>query len=346
MNGNIGWDTTAFDPTIPYADGEKHVASKEFGEKQGQNGWRYQYIEGDRFVDLVYYPVPKQWRKEKDNATGTPFVGVGRPASRRGPGCREGLDGSQERGECGFPDRSAIPATARAKAAVTVSAWAASTYAPWYALLARDSHEGLVFGWDYFGHWASSVRAGRRRNGLGPFEGGRPQADPGPRPIAHHAQGFVGLFHGDLDEAGNEVLDWQYRYLWDYTRDRLVSRHPHAGLLVQRDRLGAAGRGLDRQRPGSPQHLPQGLSRGGPDAVYRRRRLPPRLGLVGSGGRLEWSRLPRHRQLSAKARHGATDLRLSLYGRPRNPRSRAGIPTGSWVAARSTCRVGKWSRTC
>ena len=29
---------------------------------------------------------------------------------------------------------------------------------------------------------------------------------------------FLGLFHGDLDEAGNEVLDWQYRYLWDYTR--------------------------------------------------------------------------------------------------------------------------------
>ena len=30
---------------------------------------------------------------------------------------------------------------------------------------------------------------------------------------------FVGLFSDDLDEAGNEVLDWQYRYLWDYTRE-------------------------------------------------------------------------------------------------------------------------------
>ncbi len=77
MHGNIGWDTTAFDPTIAYADGETHVASKEFSDQQGQNGWRYQYLEGDRFVDLVYYPAPKQWRKEKDNATGTPFVGLG-----------------------------------------------------------------------------------------------------------------------------------------------------------------------------------------------------------------------------------------------------------------------------
>ncbi len=31
--------------------------------------------------------------------------------------------------------------------------------------------------------------------------------------------GFVGLFQGDLDNAGNELLDWQYAFLWDYTRD-------------------------------------------------------------------------------------------------------------------------------
>ena len=157
MNGNIGWDTTAFDPTIRYPDGEKHVASQEFGEKQGQSGWRYQYIEGDRFVDLVYYPVPKQWRKEKDNATGTPFVGVGdqhpdagqdaarvwtAPRAGRvrisGSVCNTG-NGSGQGGGYGFR-------------------MGTSTYAPWCALFARDSHEGLVFGWDYFGHWASSVR--------------------------------------------------------------------------------------------------------------------------------------------------------------------------------------------
>ena len=45
MHGNIGYDTTAFDPTIAYADGETHTASKEFSEQQGKNGWRYQYLE-------------------------------------------------------------------------------------------------------------------------------------------------------------------------------------------------------------------------------------------------------------------------------------------------------------
>jgi hypothetical protein len=30
---------------------------------------------------------------------------------------------------------------------------------------------------------------------------------------------FVGIYHGDLDEAGNACLDWQYRYMWDYARE-------------------------------------------------------------------------------------------------------------------------------
>ncbi len=79
MHGNIGWDTTAFDPTITYLDGDasgqSHSASKEFSKEQGKTGWRYQYLENGKFVDLVYYPGPEHnWRKQKDNATGTPFV--------------------------------------------------------------------------------------------------------------------------------------------------------------------------------------------------------------------------------------------------------------------------------
>jgi hypothetical protein len=83
MNGNIGWDTTAFDPAIKYDDGETHVASAEFSDKQGQHGWRYQYIEGGKPIDLVYYPQPRQWR--------------GRSASGCEPGCRAGLERTQSR---------------------------------------------------------------------------------------------------------------------------------------------------------------------------------------------------------------------------------------------------------
>ena len=38
MHSNFGWDTTAFDPTITYTDGETHTASKEFSTEQGKNG--------------------------------------------------------------------------------------------------------------------------------------------------------------------------------------------------------------------------------------------------------------------------------------------------------------------
>jgi hypothetical protein len=219
MNGNYGWDTTAFDPTIKYADGETHAASREFSDRQGQNGWRYQYIQEQQYVDLVYYPGPRQWRKEKDNATGTPFVGAGdqhpdanQDAARVWTAPKAGRvhvaatvcnTGNQSGGSSGYGFRMG-----------------SSTYAPWYALLARDTGDGVVIGWDYFGHWASSFQ--RNADGSVTAElnvaGYKQTLAPGGSLVTPKA--FVGLFRGDLDEAGNEVLDWQYRYLWDYTRDK------------------------------------------------------------------------------------------------------------------------------
>ena len=219
MKGNIGWDTTAFDPTIKYDDGQTHVASKEFSDKQGQNGWRYQYIEGEKHIDLVYYPEPKQWRKEKDNPTGTPFVGVG----------DQHPDANQDAARVWTaPKAGRVHVTAAVCNTGNRSGgggggygfrMGTSSYAPWYALLAGDSRDGVVIGWDYFGHWASSFRM----NADGAVTvrlkvaGHKQTLSPGQSVTTPKA--FVGLFRDDLDEAGNEVLDWQYRYLWDYTRD-------------------------------------------------------------------------------------------------------------------------------
>ncbi len=219
MHGNIGWDTTAFDPTIAYRDGETHVASKEFSDKQGQSGWRYQYLENGRFVDLVHYSGPKQWRKEKDNATGTPFVGVGdqhpdvgqdaarvwtapKPGRVRVTGflCNTGNRSGTGSGGYGFR-------------------MGTSTYAPWYALLARDTRDGLVIGFDYFGHWASSFRLGADGAVTAQLKVADHKQTLAPGQSLVTPKAFVGLFRDDLDEAGNEVLDWQYRYLWDYTRE-------------------------------------------------------------------------------------------------------------------------------
>jgi hypothetical protein len=218
MNGNIGFDTTAFDPTITYDSGDAHTASKGFSDKQGNNGWRYQYVEGEKYVDLVYYPGPKQWRKQKDNVSGTPFVGaadqhpdVNQDAVRVWTAAKAGRvrvtatvcnTGNQPSSGGGYGPRMG-----------------SQSYAPWYALLAKDTHEGVVVGWDYFGHWASSFQ--RQRNGSVTMQlkvaGYKRTLAPGESVTTPKA--FVGLFRDDLDEAGNELLDWQYRYLWDYTRE-------------------------------------------------------------------------------------------------------------------------------
>lgn len=218
MHGNIGYDTTALDPTITYADGETHTASKEFSEHQGEHGWRYQYLENGKYVDLVYYPTPKQWRKEKDNATGTPFVGVG----------DQHPDSGQDAARVWTAPKAgtirvtgSICNTGNGGASNPVYGFrpGSASYAPWYALYAPNTRQGIFIGWDYFGHWRSSFRQHADGSVTAQLNvaGHRQMLAPGESVTTPKA--FTGLFHDDLDHAGNECLDWQYQYLWDYTRD-------------------------------------------------------------------------------------------------------------------------------
>ena len=217
MNAGIGYDTTAFDPLIAYEDGEAHQASDEFSGEQGKNGWRYQYIEDGKAVDLVYYALPNQWRKATDNATGTPFIGpdnqhpdVGQNAARVWTAPKPGkvhITGSicntgngQGLGGYGFR-----PGT--------------STYAPWYALFNRDTHQGCFVGWDYFGHWTSSFALNAQGQAAAELDVAGCKTTLAPGQSITTPKSFVGLFRDDLDNAGNTCLDWQYRYLWDYTRE-------------------------------------------------------------------------------------------------------------------------------
>ena len=218
MKGNIGWDTTAFDPTITYADGESHTASKEFSPRQGQNGWRYQYIENGKFIDLVHYAGPNQWRKAKDNATGTPFVGPG----------HQHPDQNQDAVRVWTaPKAGQVHVTASLCNTGNGSAGGSpgygfrpgsSTYAPWYAFYNGETREGLFIGWDYFGHWTSAFAAGADGSVSAELKVAGHKQTLAPGESVTTPKALVGLFRDDLDNAGNECLDWQYRYLWDYTR--------------------------------------------------------------------------------------------------------------------------------
>jgi hypothetical protein len=93
-----------------------------------------------------------------------------------------------------------------------------ASYAPWFALFSRSSKQGLFMGFDYFGRWASSFAPGQDQRVTATFRlaGYHQVLNPGASITTPKA--FTGLFRDDLDNAGNELLDWQYQYLWDYTR--------------------------------------------------------------------------------------------------------------------------------
>jgi len=93
-----------------------------------------------------------------------------------------------------------------------------ASYAPWFALYDRSSRQGLFIGFDYFGRWASTFAPQKDGavNSAIKLAGYRVNLPPGGSITTPKA--FTGLYADDLDNAGNEVLDWQYQYLWDYTR--------------------------------------------------------------------------------------------------------------------------------
>jgi len=91
-------------------------------------------------------------------------------------------------------------------------------YIPWFSLWNRANKDGLYFGFDYYGRWQVPVGAQNGKSiGFGlqlpTFSKSLNAAETIVGPKA-----FTGVYQGDLDDMTNRLLDWQYRYLWDYTR--------------------------------------------------------------------------------------------------------------------------------
>ena len=113
------------------------------------------------------------------------------------------------------------PPTGKANDSLWAYRWrpGSASYAPWTALQGRDGQGGLFVGWDYFGHWRSSYTLSADGSVSGKLVVAGFTRKLAPGESFETPKSFVGLFHGDLDEAGNTLLDWQYRYFWDYTRE-------------------------------------------------------------------------------------------------------------------------------
>lgn len=243
MNKNSVDDTTFLDPSIAYGDGVTHKASSEFSDAQDRNGWSYQYLAGGQFTKIGYDKLTCQW--QLDGPTTSSLL-VNKyylcPA--------EGKDAARV---WTAPTAGKIHVTGNVYNIGCLTADSAGTgpgpgyragscsYAPWFAFMNGKSRDGLFIGWDTFARWGSvftqspdgAVSAQLKLAGyvkaLAPGE------------TITTPKAFVGLFRGDLDDAGNELLDWQYRYMWDYTRE---------GWFPAIRMLGYWGRGTGSAGPG------------------------------------------------------------------------------------------------
>ena len=223
-NGGTAKDSTAFDPTITYGDHAVHTASNEYSREQGKSGWWYQYADegsiyepkAGEFLNLVYSDAGDRWTKPGEKEEDSLFIGAG----KMHPGKEDVVlvwiapKSGQVKIKADLTNVGNPPAPGAGRGAHMGS----STYAPWNGLLSRDTGEGIFIGWDYFGHWASDFKLAENGaiNARFRVAGYDKTLKPGESLTTPPA--FVGLFQNDLDEAGNECLDWQYEYLWDYTR--------------------------------------------------------------------------------------------------------------------------------
>jgi hypothetical protein len=92
-----------------------------------------------------------------------------------------------------------------------------SAYLPLLLLRDLTPNDSLAVGWDYMGHWSLQVgdHTGEQVGVALQVAGFDQALLPGAR--VETPKTFAAAFSGDLDEIGNQILDWQYRYLWEFT---------------------------------------------------------------------------------------------------------------------------------
>jgi hypothetical protein len=92
-----------------------------------------------------------------------------------------------------------------------------SSFLPLIFLLNRSTTEGLAVGWDYLGHWRFEIgdQGGVPLGMSLELAGFTKDLASGAR--LETPKVFLAPFSGGIDELGNQLLDWQYAYLWEFT---------------------------------------------------------------------------------------------------------------------------------
>lgn len=92
-----------------------------------------------------------------------------------------------------------------------------SSFLPLIFLRDSSAGGGIAVGWDYLGHWRFEV-GDQDGPPLGmTLELAGFQKDLAPGAQLETPKAFLATFSGDIDELGNQLLDWQYAYMWEFT---------------------------------------------------------------------------------------------------------------------------------
>ena len=93
-----------------------------------------------------------------------------------------------------------------------------TNYVPFFSVWNSAEQDGVAIGFDYYGRWA--MDAGNQAGGPGSLSLAIPNYDASLAAGASISspRAFTHVYVDDLDDMTNRLLDWQYRYMWDYTR--------------------------------------------------------------------------------------------------------------------------------
>lgn len=113
----------------------------------------------------------------------------------------------------GCVDSGATSAICTQKSFMETSA----SYIPWFSLFDQTNKNGVMLSFDYFGRWKAMI--GNINGGVSlslnipnytsDVNQGKTVASP---------QSMVMTYANDLEDMTERILEWQYQYLWDYTK--------------------------------------------------------------------------------------------------------------------------------
>ena len=236
---NMICDTTEWDPVITYADGEAHKASAGFSSEQGKGGWNYRYLsDAGEWRDLTYSDAPgrygNRWRLDVNVIE--PFVAADEmhPDPR---GCAVRVFTAPQAGQVTVT--GTFSNTGNTGPAGRGFRMGTMAYAPWFCVIDPTSGAAAYVGFDCMAHWQASFEQGAQTTGDVRLAGYSRQLKPGETIRTPYS--FCGLFTGDLDDMGQEILEWQYQYLWHYTREPWFPATRMLGYWMKGTRWGAHG---------------------------------------------------------------------------------------------------------